>query len=539
MTSTILILRNTFRLHDNPALQCALQDEHFKTILIPIDKNRVLAPTKCIPTIKENTITQPRFYTHTTNHLHAWGYHQYYLLLHIIHTFVSDIHTHYPDITVVVAKETLPQLFKKYIHRHSKCVYDRVDDPAWASFNKMLYHHFKSAQQLMCVSTHTLLDWNQTDHKTFFDSWVPKRHNQSFKDYVFSQSFDFAKELAHTDCRVHHRDSRKDNNNSKTCGGRKPKNKNKKRTKTHSVKSKSSTRRTTRPTSPSLFRVLSEIQKWRKAMVKNNIVPFEPPPNTTCEQWALDQLTKYAQALSSNTWEKPKSQSILAIREYGTQPQHTTSKLSPFFALGALSVKYAYVQWQGKTTQQHKQNASRPSSAIAQLLWREEFHACSMADGFWHTRDDDPTTRFWKRDKEWSIWKSDDERLQPFLHARATKTMTNRKQRQNNKNKNTSTYASTDAEVVPMQDTNSSLLMLAKDGWIHHLRRHVIADYLTRGYLDADWMLGESWFRQTLLDHDASVNRGNWLWLSACDFSTAQLCRHYNHDNYVRRQSDT
>ena len=117
--------------------------------------------------------------------------------------------------------------------------------------------------------------------------------------------------------------------------------------------------------------------------------------------------------------------------------------------------------------------------------------------------------------------------------------MTNRKQRQNYKNKNTSTYASTDAEVVPMQDTNSSMLMLAKDGWIHHLRRHVIADYLTRGYLDADWMLGESWFRQTLLDHDASVNRGNWLWLSACDFSTAQLCRHYNHDNYVRRQSDT
>ena len=88
-----------------------------------------------------------------------------------------------------------------------------------------------------------------------------------------------------------------------------------------------------------------------------------------------------------------------------------------------------------------------------------------------------------------------------------------------------------------MEDTNSSLLMLARDGWIHHLRRHTVADYLTRGHLNADWMLGESWFRQTLLDHDASVNRANWLWLSACDFSTKQLCMHYSHDTYVRRQS--
>ena len=79
--------------------------------------------------------------------------------------------------------------------------------------------------------------------------------------------------------------------------------------------------------------------------------------------------------------------------------------------------------------------------------------------------------------------------------------------------------------------------MLYRDGWVHHLRRHVIADYLTRGTLQTDWMLGESLFRQMLLDHDAAINRCNWLWLSASDFSAKQLIYHYNANDYVRRQS--
>ena len=264
-------------------------------------------------------------------------------------------------------------------------------------------------------------------------------------------------------------------------------------------------------------------------MIKNGIVPFEPPSNITCERWALDQLAKLASSLASNHWEKPKTLSILSIREYGTRPQDTTSKLSPFIALGVLSVKYAYVQWQGDTPNQHKKNANRPSSAVSQLLWREEFHACSLLDGFWHTRADDHQSRFWKRDKEWVIWKGDDVRLRPFLQARTTKPTKSTKKK--------TVTTTRDATTTLMQDTNSSLLMLVRDGWIHHLRRHTIADYLTRGYLNVDWMIGESWFRQTLLDHDASVNRANWMWLSASDFSTAQLCRHYNHDDYVRRQS--
>ena len=57
MASCVLVLRNTFRLHDNPALHYALQDARCKTIFIPIDSARVLAPHQCIPTIQGDVIT--------------------------------------------------------------------------------------------------------------------------------------------------------------------------------------------------------------------------------------------------------------------------------------------------------------------------------------------------------------------------------------------------------------------------------------------------------------------------------------------------
>lgn len=526
MSSTLLILRNTFRLHDNLALHVALQDHECRTILIPIDKSRVLPPSRCIPTVHNDSITEPCFYTHTSSHHYAWGYHQYYLLLHVIRTFVDDIHRHYPQFDVIFAKDSVPMLMQKHVKHYAKCLYDQVDDPAWNSFDDALTTHFTETGKLHRIVTHTLLDWQVPDHSAFLHSWTPKRHNQSFKDYVFAQSFDFGRELEQSDCRsgrtkaVGGRDANKSRppRTTRTTRTKRTVHKlgNRKKTKTKSTLSHFSKS------------ICTEIQEWKQALIKNGVVPFEPPSNITCEQWALDQLTNRASSLASNHWEKPKTLSILSIREYGTRPQDTTSKLSPFLALGVLSAKYAYVQWQGDTTSQHKQNAKRPSSAVSQLLWREEFHACSLLDGFWHTRADDPQSRFWKRDKEWVIWKGDDVRLQPFLQARTTKPTKSTKKKM---------ATTTPTVTTLMQDTNSSLLMLARDGWIHHLRRHTIADYLTRGYLNADWMLGESWFRQTLLDHDASVNRANWMWLSASDFSTAQLCRHYNHDDYVRRQS--
>ena len=182
-----------------------------------------------------------------------------------------------------------------------------------------------------------------------------------------------------------------------------------------------------------------------------------------------------------------------------------------------LSPRWAFRRWWGASATARAANQAVPSSAVAQLLWRETFHAASRLPHWWATRAKHlpRAARFWRHEPDaekpyggWRVWKSDD--ADPLYRGWLTAT-------------------------TGAPDLDESLLLLVTDGWVHHLRRHLIADYLTRGKVRADWMLGEQWFRQTLVDHDACINRGNWMWLSAADFSIAQMRRHYGYKDYVTR----
>jgi cryptochrome len=55
---------------------------------------------------------------------------------------------------------------------------------------------------------------------------------------------------------------------------------------------------------------------------------------------------------------------------------------------------------------------------------------------------------------------------------------------------------------------------LKQTGWIHHLGRHAVACFLTRGDLWQSWTFGRDVFHKLLIDADGSVNNGNWLALS-------------------------
>ncbi len=81
------------------------------------------------------------------------------------------------------------------------------------------------------------------------------------------------------------------------------------------------------------------------------------------------------------------------------------------------------------------------------------------------------------------------------------------------------------------------MTQLRQWGWVHHLARHSVACFLTRGDLWQTWEAGAevaialvfvlvfcSWFEELqvfdrlLLDADWAINNGNWLWLSASAF---------------------
>merc|ERR1712032_1252224 len=51
---------------------------------------------------------------------------------------------------------------------------------------------------------------------------------------------------------------------------------------------------------------------------------------------------------------------------------------------------------------------------------------------------------------------------------------------------------------------------LAETGWIHHLGRHAVSCFLTRGDLWQSWTIGRDVFHKLLIDADGCLNNGNY-----------------------------
>ncbi|KAK4697298.1 cryptochrome, partial [Phenoliferia sp. Uapishka_3] len=79
---------------------------------------------------------------------------------------------------------------------------------------------------------------------------------------------------------------------------------------------------------------------------------------------------------------------------------------------------------------------------------------------------------------------------------------------------------------------------LVQTGWMHHLGRHSVACFLTRGQLYISWERGAEVFDQYLVDHDPAVNSGNWMWLSASAFFS-QYFRVYSPITYGQKSDKT
>lgn len=71
------------------------------------------------------------------------------------------------------------------------------------------------------------------------------------------------------------------------------------------------------------------------------------------------------------------------------------------------------------------------------------------------------------------------------------------------------------------------MTQLRETGWIHHLARHAVACFLTRGDLWQSWEQGAAVFEEELIDADWSINNFNWQWLS-CTAHFYQYFRCYS-----------
>lgn len=191
------------------------------------------------------------------------------------------------------------------------------------------------------------------------------------------------------------------------------------------------------------------------------------------EKEALDRMEKM---LSRKEWirtfEKPKT------APNSIEP--STTVLSPYISHGCLSSRLFYHEL-NKVLKKGKHSLP-PVSLLGQIYWREFYYVAGVAEKNFHKMVGNKVCRqipWEKNDRLLNAW-SNGLTGYPFIDAIMRK--------------------------------------LRQEGYIHHLARHAVACFLTRGDLWISWEDGQRVFEELLLDADWALNAGNWMWLSASAF---------------------
>lgn len=143
------------------------------------------------------------------------------------------------------------------------------------------------------------------------------------------------------------------------------------------------------------------------------------------------------------------------------------SRLSPFLALGVLSVREVY-----------NVARSRSQEFVRQLAWREYYYTLWVRYPWMDRLELKP----YMRGLEWG---NDRYLLKCFMEGRTG---------------------------YPIVDAGIKQLRI--EGWIHNRVRLIIANFLVKD-LHVDWRIGVDFFREALVDYDEVLNVGNWQWAAS------------------------
>ncbi|KAF9261148.1 Cryptochrome/photolyase FAD-binding domain-containing protein [Marasmius fiardii PR-910] len=197
------------------------------------------------------------------------------------------------------------------------------------------------------------------------------------------------------------------------------------------------------------------------------------------------------------TFEKPKTAPT------AFEPQSTTL-LSPHLHFGSLSCREFYWRVQDVVDKYKGKASQPPTNLTGQLLFRDMYFGAQASLGYVFGQTyKNPHSRFvpWHLPSEidaetglitGKYLKDSEEAEEWFLRWKEGRT------------------------GFPWIDALMRQLKL--EGWIHHLGRHAVACFLTRGGCYVDWERGAEVFEEWLIDHEAACNIGNWQWLSCTAF---------------------
>ncbi|KGY10096.1 deoxyribodipyrimidine photo-lyase [Vibrio sinaloensis] len=157
-----------------------------------------------------------------------------------------------------------------------------------------------------------------------------------------------------------------------------------------------------------------------------------------------------------------------------------TSRLSPYLAIGALSVRQCMARL---LYEQMPPLSEGRQTWLSELIWREFYQ---------HLIYFEPKLSRGESFLPWGrhlTWQNDEKRIQAWKEG-----MTG--------------YPIVDAAMRQLNQT----------GWMHNRLRMIAASFLIKD-LQVDWRIGEDYFMSKLIDGEYSANNGGWQWCAStgCD----------------------
>ena len=189
-----------------------------------------------------------------------------------------------------------------------------------------------------------------------------------------------------------------------------------------------------------------------------------------------------------NAFRKPRTSSTNSPND---PIEPSTTGLSPYLSTGCLSVRRIWKEVE-KCNRQGT-HSKPPESLHGQLLFREMFYLLSRSVENWDQDDGNPMC------KPIAWGDRDEEKLLAWEEGRTG-------------------FPYIDAMMRQLETT----------GWMHHLGRHAVSCFLTRGQLWQHWKHGRDVFGRKLLDSDWALNNANWLWLAGVAPFSMPYFRLYN-----------
>ncbi|KAK4507359.1 hypothetical protein PRZ48_001094 [Zasmidium cellare] len=211
----------------------------------------------------------------------------------------------------------------------------------------------------------------------------------------------------------------------------------------------------------------------------------------------------------TGTFEKPKTSPA------AFEPQ-STCLTSPYLHFGALSCRYFYHKVEAIIEKRNKakENVSKPpENLIGQLRFRDMYFCAQAALGYSFAQTyNNSHCRF----IPWHL---------PSKINTSNKLITGSYEIDSEQKDIEFKRWSNGTTGFPWID--AIMRQLRQEGWIHHLARHSVACFLTRGGAYISWERGAEVFEELLIDHETACNVGNWQWLS-CTAFYSQFYRCYS-----------